>query len=495
MAVNESTLSRTVERFRERRILLPTFEQMHDPSTVPEKIKRRLEDVGLWDVDPSNLFRITWKNEPVERGGLFNDGNWIEFPPGLTGVDARIIGLAGKWFPTGAHKVGAAFGCLVPKLVSGQFDPTRQKAVWPSTGNFCRGGAFDSALVGCTAVAILPEEMSRERFTWLEQIGAEVIPTPGCESNVKEIYDKCWEIRRTRPDCVIFNQFEEFGNAVWHYHVTGKTIDEIFRALEGPSPSPSLKGRGSPLRPAACVFATGSAGTIAAGDFLRTAHPQVRIVAAEALQCPTLYQLGFGGHRIEGIGDKHVPWIHNVRNTDMVAAVDDEQCLSLFRLFNEPVGQTYLNHSVADDLIQKLPLVGISGICNLVAAIKAAKYYDMDDRDVIFTVLTDSADLYASRLDELATQHGRYTVEHAAYAKARYLDGIATDHVRELTYHDRKALHNFKYFTWVEQQGRTSEELRELWQPEFWERTFAQADEWDEQIKAFNERTDVLGLL
>jgi cysteine synthase len=495
MQIDEETLSRTIERFRERRILLPTFAQMRDPSSAPEKIKQRLKNVGLWDVDPANLFRITWKNEPVERGGLFNDGNWIEFPPELTGVDARIIGLVGKWFPTGAHKVGAAFGCLVPKLVSGQFDPTRQKAVWPSTGNFCRGGAFDSALVGCTAVAILPEEMSRERFDWLEEIGAEVIPTPGCESNVKEIYDKCWEIRRTRPDCVIFNQFEEFGNAVWHYQVTGRTIDEVFRRLNEPSPSPSLNGRGSRLRLAACVFATGSAGTIAAADYLRTAHPQLRVVAAEALQCPTLYQFGFGGHRIEGIGDKHVPWIHNVRNTDMVAAVDDEQCLALFRLFNEPDGQTHLNHMVADHVIQQLPLAGISGICNLVAAIKAAKYYDMDGNDVIVTVLTDSADMYASRLEELASQYGPYTPEKAAYDKGRYLDGIATDHTRELTYQDRKALHNFKYFTWVEQQGRTAEELRELWQPEFWERTFAQVGEWDAQIAAFNERTGVLGLL
>jgi cysteine synthase len=315
----------------------------------------------------------------------------------------------------------------VPKLVSGEFDPRRQKAVWPSTGNFCRGGAFDSALLGCTAVAILPEQMSRERFEWLKEIGAEVIPTPGCESNVKEIYDKCWEIRRTRPDCVIFNQFEEFGNAAWHYHVTGKTIDDIFRQLD------------SNVRLAACVFATGSAGTIAAGDYLRTVHPQLRIVVAEALQCPTLYQLGFGGHRIEGIGDKHVPWIHNVRNTDMVAAIDDEQCLALFRMFNEPAGQTHLNHSVPDDLIQKLPLVGISGVCNLVAAIKAAKYYDMTTRDVIFT-----------------------------------------------------ALHNFKYFTWVEQQGRTAEELRELWEPDFWERMYAQVDTWDELINAVNERTGVL---
>ena len=450
---------------------------------APEKIKRRLENIGLWDVDPANLFRITWKNEPLERGGLFNDGNWIEFPPALTGVETRIIGLVGKFFPTGAHKVGAAFGCLVPKLVSGQFDPTRNKAVWPSTGNFCRGGAFDSALVGCTAVAILPEQMSRERFAWLKEIGAEVIPTPGCESNVKEIYDKCWEIRRTRPDCVIFNQFEEFGNSVWHYHVTGKTIDEIFQGL------------GDDLNLAGYVSATGSAGTIAAGDYLRTVHPQLRVVATEALQCPTLYQLGFGGHRIEGIGDKHVPWIHNVRNTDMVAAIDDEQCLSLFRLFNEPAGQTHLNHVIGDELIQQFSLLGISGICNLVAAIKTAKYYDMGGRDVIFTCLTDSATLYTSRLKELSDEHGSYSAERANYDHARYLDGIVTDHLRELTYHDRKALHNFKYFTWVEQQGRTADELRELWHPEFWERTFAQVEEWDRQIAAFNERTGVLHLL
>jgi cysteine synthase len=483
MQVDHEILSRAIDLLRERRVLLPTFAQMRDPTLVPEKIKQRLRALGLSELDPANLFRITWKNEPVYRGGLFNDGNWIEFPAALTGVPARIIGLVGKWFPTGAHKVGAAYGCLAPKLVAGQFDPANQKAVWPSTGNFCRGGAFDSALLGCSAVAILPEEMSRERFEWLQQIGTEVIATPGCESNVKEIYDKCWEIRRTRPDCVIFNQFEDFGNAVWHFHVTGKTMDVIFRQL------------GDNVRLSACVFATGSAGTIAAGDYLRTIHREMRIVAAEALQCPTLYELGFGGHRIEGIGDKHVPWIHNVRNTDTLAAIDDEQCLALFRLFNDPEGQTQLNHSMPDELIRKLPLLGISGICNLVAAIKTAKYYDMNNCDVIVTCLTDSADLYASRLKELATERGCYTSEQAAYDKARYLDAIVTDHIRELTYHDRKALHNFKYFTWVEQQGRTADELRELWNPDFWQRTYAQADEWDAQISAFNQLTGVLDLL
>ena len=483
MQVNQKVLDRTIKRFRERRILLPTFAQMRDPTTIPEKIKIRLREVGLWDVDPANLFRITWKNEPVERGGLFNDGNWIEFPSALTGVDARIIGLLGKFFPTGAHKVGAAYGCLIPRLVSGEFDPTEQRAVWPSTGNYCRGGAFDSALLGCTAVAILPEEMSRERFEWLKEIGAEVIATPGCESNVKEIYDKCWEIRRTRPDCVIFNQFEEFGNACWHYHVTAAAIHEVFARV----------AHGGRL--AGYISATGSAGTIAAGDMLRTMYPDLRVVATEAQQCPTLYQFGFGGHRIEGIGDKHVPWIHNVRNTDMVAAIDDQQCMSLLRLFNESVGKESLQKDLPIDLIEKLPQVGISGICNLVAAIKTAKYFDMTGKDVIFTCLTDSAGLYSSRLEELTAENGAYTAERAALDRERYLCGIATDFVRELTYQDRKALHNFKYFTWVEQQGRTAEELRELWDPEFWQRTFAQAAEWDRQIEEFNQQTGVLELL
>ena len=319
--VDDEVLRRTASRCKERGIVIPTFAEMREPALVPDAIRSRLRDVGMQDADPVNLFRISWRNEPVASGGLYNEGNWIEFPSSLTGVDARIIGLVGKWFPTGTHKVGAAFGCLVPRLVTGQFDPETHTAVWPSTGNFCRGGAFDCALLGCKAIGILPEEMSPERFAWLRDIGAEVIATPGCESNVKEIYDKCWEIRRTREDCVIFNQFEELGNPIWHYHVTGTAVQQTFAQVAGDGD-----------RLAAWVSATGSAGTIAAGDVLRTIHPHLRVVATEALQCPTLYQCGFGGHRIEGIGDKHVPWVHNVRNTDVVAAIDDDQSNQLTEL-------------------------------------------------------------------------------------------------------------------------------------------------------------------
>jgi cysteine synthase len=478
MKINEAVLERTIERCRQLNIIIPTFAQQRQPDSIPPAIRQRLQTIGMHEVDPANLFRITWKNEPVESGGGFNAGNWIEFPPELTGVPARIIGLCGRYFPTGAHKVGAAFGCLVPRLVTGQFDPTSQKAVWPSTGNFCRGGAFDCALLACNGVAVLPEEMSQERFDWLSSIGAEVIATPGCESNVKEIYDQCWEIRRTRPDCVIFNQFEEFGNAIWHYHVTGAAVLDTFDQTARPGD-----------RLAAFVTATGSAGTMAAGDFLRTRHPMVRVVAAEALQCPTMLRCGFGGHRIEGIGDKHVPWIHNVRNTDVVCAVDDEQCVSLMRLFNEDAGRSCLgSRGVPTAVIDRLPEIGISCICNLVAAIKTARHFEMNGNDVLLIPLTDSMDLYGSRIQSLRQERGPYDNVTAATDFARYIEGIGVDHMRELGYHDRKAIHNLKYFTWVEQQQRQIDELNLLWQPDFWMEMFNQADEWDQHIAQFNAR-------
>ena len=212
LTLNPENLQRTAQRVREKKFYIPTLAQQKNPALIPAQIREQLKTVGLWDLDPLNLFRITWHNEPLARGGLFGGVNYVEFPPELTGVPARVVALVGKWFPTGCHKVGAAFGCLVPRLVTGQFDPTRQKAVWPSTGNYCRGGAYDSYLLGCESIAILPEGMSRERFEWLSKIASEVIPTPGSESNVKEIFDKCWELRRSGQDLVIFNQFEEFGN-------------------------------------------------------------------------------------------------------------------------------------------------------------------------------------------------------------------------------------------------------------------------------------------
>ena len=484
LTMNRDNLERTVVRARERGIIIPTFAQMRNPDLIPDKIKDKLKDVGLWDLNPLNLFRISWRNEPKPSGGTFGDVNFIEVPSALTGVKARIIILTGKWFPTGCHKVGASFGCLVPRLVTGQFDPTYHKAVWPSTGNYCRGGAFNSKLLACDSIAILPAEMSKERFDWLSKIAGEVIATPGCESNVKEIFDKVHELRATRKDVMIFNQFEEFGNCVWHYQVTGKAIQDAFN---------QIKRDGD--RFAGACFTSGSAGTMSAGDYLKEQYPTSKLAVGEALQCPTLLWNGFGGHRIEGIGDKHVPWIHNVKNTDMVIDIDDEDSQRLLRLFNDPEGHKYLIEKVGvpADFVAKLPLLGISGIANLLCCIKMAKYYELTEHDVVATVGTDSSDMYQSRIKELEEQYGAYGEAPAAADYAEHLHGIRPDTMQELTYADRKRVHNLKYYTWVEQQGKTYEEINKQWYDEhYWTDMHAQADAIDELINEFNEETGLL---
>jgi cysteine synthase len=361
-------------------------------------------------------------------------------------------------------------------LASGEFDPDVHKAVWPSTGNYCRGGAFDCALLGCTSIAILPEEMSQERFTWLKEIGAEVIATPGCESNVKEIYDKCWELKED-PNNMVFNQFDEFGNPVFHYNVTGPAIEEAYKAVAGPK-----------SRLSAYISATGSAGTIAAGDYLKKLYPNVKTVASEALQCPTLLNNGFGGHRIEGIGDKHVPWVHNARNTDAVAAIDDEDCMRVLRLFNDPKGKEFLAESGIDkETIENLSLMGISSICNMLAAIKTAKYYEMNENDVIFTIFTDSEEMYTSRVTELTAEKGAYKTIEAAQDHAACVLHQGIDYFKELSFYDKKAIHNLKYYTWVEQQGKTYEEILEQWTPEFWTEMFEnEGGYFDKLITEFN---------
>ncbi len=473
--INAEVQNKTAKRCRDKNIVIPTFKQLRNPELIPDEIKKQLDGVGLWDVNPVNLFRITWKNNM--ETGQYGKVNYLEIPKEITGIKARVIGLIGKYFPTGAHKVGAAFGCLVPRLVSGEFDPDVHKAVWPSTGNYCRGGAFDCALLGCTSIAILPEEMSQERFTWLKEIGAEVIATPGCESNVKEIYDKCWELKND-PNNMIFNQFEEFGNPLFHYNVTAPAIEEVYGYVKSDT-----------SRLSAYISATGSAGTIAAGDYLKKYYPHVKVVATEALQCPTLYMNGFGGHRIEGIGDKHVPWVHNVRNTDAVAAIDDEDCMRILRLFNEKDGKEYLKKmNVSEDVISKLSLLGISSICNLLAGIKTAKYYEMDENDLIFTIFTDSAEMYGSRLEELTQADGEYNMIQSAKDQAACLEHQSIDFFKELGYYDRKAIHNLKYYTWVEQQGKTYEEILEQWNPQYWTDLFEnEIGFFDDLIDKFNK--------
>ncbi len=487
LSKNAEQLERTVEVARERDIIIPTFDQMKNPELIPDKIKDELKDIGLWDIHSRNLFRITWKNEPVSHGGGFGDVNYVELPSELTGVDARIICLVGKWFPTGAHKVGATFGCLVPRLTTGQFNPEEDLAVWPSTGNYCRGGAYDAALLGCDSIAILPEEMSQERFDWLSKVAGEVIPTPGCESNVKEIFDKCWELREDpeyKDRIVIFNQFDEFGNHLWHYEVTGPAMEEVL-----------AKEMSEDERLAATVLTSGSSGTLGCADYMKEQFPGSKIAVGEALQCPTLLYNGYGGHRIEGIGDKHVPWIHNVRNTDTLIGIDDEDCMNLVQLFNEPAGREMLKDEGVDaEIVDNLDLMGISSIANVLSCIKYAKNYELSEDDVLLTVWTDSMELYESRLEERRQENPDFSRTDAAHSYQDNLLEQDANHTMDLRHEDKRRVHNLKYYTWIEQQGKKLEKLNDQWHdwPDYWDDIHSQTDEMNELIKEFNDRVGLL---
>ena len=477
LKINESQRKKNIQRCREKGIILPTYAQMRDPAKIPDAIKQELAGVGMWDVHVRNLFRINWHNQPVEKGGTFGGVNFIELPYAITGTKARIVGLVGKWFPTGAHKVGPAISCLLPELVTGRFDPATKKAVWPSTGNYCRGGAYISKLLSCPSVAILPEGMSQERFDWLRTMADEVIATPGCESNVKEIFDKCIELERTRPEAVIFNQFDQLPNSLWHYNVTGPAMEEVFRKIARPGNSV-----------AGAVLSSGSGGTMAAGSYLRDNFNGAKVAVAEALQCPTILENGFGDHRIEGIGDKHIPWIHNLRETDVAIGIDDELPIRFIRLFNEVAGQKLLaEKGVSQELLDKLEWMGISCIGNMIAAIKFAKYYELGESDVVFTVFTDSMAMYQSRLVELNAERGAYDQRQADRDYDR-LSGISVDHVLELSHVDKRRVHQLKYFSWVEQLGKSVDELRAQWDDyrNYWGCLRTQTTDLDRMIEEFN---------
>ena len=486
LTINEAQLEKTVQRAKEQNIIVPTIAQMKNPDLIPASIKEALKDVELQDYEnPLNLFRMSWYNEPKEKGGLYNKlPNYVEIPSVISGVKARIFAMSGKFFPIGAHKVGPAYACLVPRLVTGQFDPTYNEAVWPSTGNYCRGGAFLSKLLGCKSIAILPENMSAERFNWLKKVADEVIPTYGSESNVKEIYDETWRLRKERPGkVVIFNQFGELANNLWHYEVTGNAMKAVYEAEK--TATSKLSG---------VCLTSGSAGTLGSGDFIKDNYKGAKLAVGEAIQCPTLMDNGFGEHWIEGIGDKHVPWIHNVKNSDMLIGVDDDDALALFRLFNEKAGQEYLrSKGVSEETLEKLTWVGISGAANIIMAIKMAKYYDMTSDDTIMTVLTDSAVMYQSRLAEMNEEKGAYTTTQAAVDHAVAALENDIDYVEELTYAARKKVHHLKYYTWIEQQQYDVADLNAQWYDydNYWTKLHTMAPELDALVEQFNSKVGI----
>lgn len=482
--VDDAVIQRTAERFRGAGIVLPTFTELADPAKIPERIRAALASVDPDAAHPLNLFRVHWHNGGDRREQVAVPEH-VVLPAELTGVDAKIVVALGDRFPMiGAHKVLAAYGCLAPRIVTGGFDPGAQRAVWPSTGNYCRGGVAISRIMGCRGVAVLPEGMSRERFEWLERWVAglaDIVRTPGTESNVKEIYDECNQLALD-PENVILNQFSEFGNHLAHYLCTGSALERVFE---------SMRERDGALRLRAFVSASGSAGTLGSGDYLKERHGSL-IVAVEALECPTMLYNGFGEHNIQGIGDKHIPFIHNVMNTDAVTAISDRDTDRLNVLFNTDAGRTLLaRRGVPSRVIESLSSFGLSSICNALAAIKTAKFFGMGPGDVIVTVATDGADMYGTEKDKVLARDfpGGFDEAEAAETFGRSLEATGTDHFMELGERDRERVFNLGYFTWVEQQGVSIEDFTARRSPRFWRGLRDLLPLWDRLIEDFNART------
>ncbi len=476
---------RAVRRFREARVSLPTFAELADPRRIARGTLASLAGADPDAPDARNLYRVHWWNDRSRRA-LSEVPDHLVLTRELTGVESPILVALGNRFPMiRAHKVLAAYACLAPRVVTGRFDPTSHRAVWPSTGNYCRGGVAISRIMGCRGVAVLPEGMSDERFRWLERWvvdPADIVRTPGTESNVKEIYDRCAVLERD-PANVILNQFSEWGNHLAHLMCTGPALESVFEAARASRPG---------LRLAAFVSASGSAGTLAAGDWVKERHA-ARIVAVEALECPTLLENGFGEHNIQGIGDKHVPFIHNVMNTDVVAAVSDRATDQLGVLFASDEGRAYLaaRRGVPPATLAALDGLGLSSICNVVAAVKTAKALRLGPGDAIVTVATDGAELYASERHKTMARDfaGGFDATAAAETFGRHMLGADEAHLLVLDDRERRRIFNLGYYTWVEQQGVSLAEFSARGDQAYWIGLRERVARWDEMIREFNRRT------
>lgn len=454
----------------------PTFEEMLHPSKIAPEVRARALQAKQEDpLAPINLYNVTWKDGD-------NKIYYTVLPKELTGLRAQVVVLYGSDFPSGSHKVGAAYSVLAEKTLFNEVDTDHHTLVWPSTGNYGIGGAWIGGRMGYDGIVILPEEMSQERFDLIEEYGAHVIKTPGCESNVKEIYDKTWELRHGDPNVRVLNQFEVMGNYRFHYHVTGKTIVELAEEL-------AKQGIGKGYV-SAFVSSMGSSGTIAAGDLLKQVWPEHKIVGLEPIQCPTIYNNGYGGHDIQGIGDKHVTWIHNVNNMDAIMCIDDIETKRVLQVFAEEAGRETLvkRFGLDEALVEEYGrILGISSVCNIIGAVKTAKYYDMDEDDVIVTIATDGMDRYHSVMASMAECYGPMDDAEATAAIRGLLQWQKTDWIKRGTPENRRQWHNLKYYTWVEQQAKTVEELNAQLSQSWWEEHQQLVYEIDDRLLAWRK--------
>ena len=480
LIINQLVISKTSEYFKKKGIILPKISELTEPNTISEDIQNKLKTIDKNEINSLNLFRVHWYNNR-DHTAFSKSPEYIVLPSEFTGVEAKIIVNLGRLFPLiTAHKVLAAYACLLPRLLNGEFDYSKHKAVWPSTGNYCRGGVAISRILGLKSVAILPEGMSRERFEWLEkwvEDPKDIIKTKGTESNVKEIYDACKELEKNTDNDII-NQFSEYSNYAIHRAVTGPSFEKSFLEVK----------KDTNLQARFYVSASGSSGTLAAGDYLKD-HLNTKIAVVEATECPTLLYSGYGEHNIQGIGDKHVPLIHNVMNSDFVVGVSDQATNNLNLIFNTDIGQNYLKSKkgLKDVFVERLPEFGFSSIANIIASIKLAKYMNLGPEDAIITVATDGADLDLTELEKTKKEFdGIYDEISCAEIYGQFLKGVTTDHTLELNQKEKERIFNLGYYTWVEQQGIDLNDFEKRRNQQFWLDHYNHILSLDNRIEEFN---------
>ena len=443
-------------------LLGPTYDEMLHPEKIDKDLRQKaLHALAENELDPVNLFNITWKDgsDQVRK---------IIFPRELTGVDANIIVMLGGSFPSGSHKVGPAYATLMEGCLDGEILPGEHTILGPSTGNFGIGVAYICRLMGYRAIVIMPDNMSRERYERIRQYGAELDLTPGTESDVVLTLQRTYELKkdpRNRP----LAQFELMPNYRFHRHVTGNSAIEAARGI----------GNG---RIAAFCSAPGSAGTLAAGDAIKQAFPECKTIALEPYECSTLANGGLGQHRIEGIGDKMCTLIHNVLTTDFVALLHDDDCVKALKIIRDAPAVLQSLGVSPDAAAVMREQFGVSALCNILGAIKMAKYLKLGPDDNVVTIATDRFDRYGSVLEDLDRRCLEISDNVLArWARDIFLD-MQPDHVCDFRQMARKEqLFKQKEHDWLP-FGYAQEYLDAMRGADFWDSEYLKVFEYDQRL-------------
>jgi len=442
----------------------PTYEEMLHPNLAEPQVYERAGRAQQDDeLDPINLFNITWqdRNQEVRK---------VVLPPELTGVAANIVVMLGAYFPSGSHKVGPAYATLMEGCVDGEILPGEHTILGPSTGNFGIGVAYICRLMGYKAIIIMPDNMSKERYERIRGYGGELDLTPGTESDVILTLERTYELKKN-PYNKPLAQFELLPNYRFHRYVTGNSA-----AL-------AVKGVGNG-RIACFTSAPGSAGTLAAGDQIKHLFPEAKVVALEPYECSTLATGGRGQHRIEGIGDKMCTLIHNILTTDFVALVRDDDAVRALKIVRDGTA-LLIRHGVDPELAESLHHnLGVSGMCNILGAIKMAKYLRLGPNDNVVTIATDGFDRYHSVIEDLDR---RYLETEEAVLERWYKDiflGADDGMIYDFRHNAAKEqLFQQKERDWLP-FGYSKEYIDAMRQPEFWEHEYAKVVDYDGKIRA-----------